>query len=454
MSRNPEWAKPRSGGISYNELLKKESRHVPDILTEESAPYLGSDDIPTERYTSQAFHDLEMEKIWSRVWQMACREEDIPNAGDHIVYDIGDYSILVTRTEDDQIKAYHNACLHRGRQLCDQDGNKDYFRCPFHGFAWNLDGSLRDIPCKWDFPHIDRKKWDLPEVKVGTWRGWVFINLDDECESLESYLGEELYRQFARWPQDALYKTVHVAKIMECNWKVAQEAFMESFHVVATHPQLLESVGDSNTQYDTYGNFNRAITTNFLPSPHMDSEPSQQAIFDAMTDRQIGDPPMVEVPEGSTAREVAASGSREALRPFFGDLVDEMSDSEMVDYIYYSIFPNFHPKGRLEPQEIYRFRPYKNNPLRCIMEVIFLKPFKGERPAAAPIHWLREDEDWADAPEIGAGMIRVFNQDTLNFPQVQRGIQATRKKGLTLANYQESKIRHFHTLIERYTNQD
>lgn len=116
-----------------------------------------------ERYTSRAFHELEVEKVWKRVWQMACREEDVPEVGDPVVYEVANLSILVIRSAPDTVKAYHNVCLHRGRILRERDGNCQQIRCPFHGFTWSLDGELTTIPADWDFPHVDKAKFGLPE---------------------------------------------------------------------------------------------------------------------------------------------------------------------------------------------------------------------------------------------------------------------------------------------------
>ena len=118
--------------------------------------------------------------MWSRVWQMACREEDIPNPGDVHVFELGDSSILVVRVSPTEIRAYYNACLHRGTLLCDRDANLPHFRCPFHGWTWNLEGELTFLPSGWDFPHVDPSAINLPEVNLDIWEGFVFINLDDD----------------------------------------------------------------------------------------------------------------------------------------------------------------------------------------------------------------------------------------------------------------------------------
>ena len=139
----------RSPGLSYQDLLDADTHPVPDVLRMESSKYFGSDDVPIERYTSREWHRREVDQLWSKVWQFACREEHIPEAGDYIVYDIAELSFLVVRQDDGTIKAYPNACLHRGRLLKEYDGHCSEIRCAFHGFAWKLDGELQDVPAAW-----------------------------------------------------------------------------------------------------------------------------------------------------------------------------------------------------------------------------------------------------------------------------------------------------------------
>lgn len=453
MTARPTTAAPgaaRSPGPSYQDLLDADSRpeNVPVVLRWEGNEHLGSADIPRERYVSREFHELEKEKLWKRVWQVACREEDVPEVGDTLVYEICDLSILVVRSAPDEIKAYYNACLHRGRQLKEEDGNNTELRCAFHGYCWNLDGSLKQIPCEWDFPHVDPAEWSLPEVRTGTWGGFVFVNLDPESESLESFLGD-FPTHWEKWPLEQRYKAVHVAKIFPTNWKVVQEAFMEAFHVVATHPQLLAGIGDANTQYDWHGNYSRAITPNGTPSPHIKFAPTQQQMFDAMSDRRLDEDPFVELGDDDTARSTAGTGGRYRMTEVLGASADGLSDAELSDSIYYTLFPNLHPWGAYN-RITYRFRPYGDRHDMAIMECMFLDPWpEGEdKPPAVPIHWLGIDDDWTDAPELGM-LARVFNQDSFNLPKVQKGL-ASLRKDITLANYQETKIRHFHHLLTQY----
>jgi phenylpropionate dioxygenase-like ring-hydroxylating dioxygenase large terminal subunit len=436
--------------LTYQRLLDSDTRPVPSVLRRENPLKLPPSEIAVERYTSREWFDLEVERLWKRVWQMAAREEDLPNVGDNLVYDIAGMSFLVVRVAPDQFKAFYNACLHRGRMLRETGSTRAAeFRCPFHGFAWNIDGTLRHIPCQWDFPHINPSGWSLPEAKVGTWGGFVFLNPDLNAPPLADFLGNELSDQFKRWPLELRYKQAHVAKILRCNWKVAQEAFMEAFHVVATHPQLLAGIGDANSQYDAWGNFSRAITANGTPSPHLSWKPSEQEMFDSMTDRRLDEPSLAKIGGELSARIASAAGAREMLRPVLGTAAQDLSDAELVDSFYYTVFPNFHPWGAYN-RIVYRFRPNGMNVDESIMECMYLAPNPaGEKPPAAPIHRLGADDDWTEAPELGF-LARVFNQDTFNLARVQLGLKTMKKKTVTLANYQETKIRHFHYLLDQW----
>jgi phenylpropionate dioxygenase-like ring-hydroxylating dioxygenase large terminal subunit len=440
----------RSPGITYQQLLDEDTHPVPAILREERPEYLGDADIPIGRYISREFHDLEKERLWSRVWQFACREEHIPEVGDTYVYEIAGQSYVIVRSGPDKISAFPNACLHRGRQLRDYEGNCTELRCPFHGFAWTLDGELADVPGRWDFPHIRDEEWHLPEVKVGTWEGFVMINPDPAAEPLEDFLGS-IGEHFLRWDLESRYVQAHVTKIIEANWKVTQEAFCEAYHVSGTHPQGLPYLGDTNTQVDVWENHARAITPGGTPSPQLDWEPTEDEILRYSLDVRVDEEAYVTIGDGETARSASARRARDQWRPTVGDGVDTWCDAEFMDSIDYTVFPNFHPWGAYN-RIVYRFRPNGDDHRTSIMEVLFLAPFTGERPPPASIHALGVDEPWTDAPELGM-LGKIFQQDTFNMAKVQLGLESTRKPGVTLGNYMESKIRWLHTKLGEWVDE-
>lgn len=447
MSKEPRPGEARSEGTSVRDYLDRETRPVPRHLLEASYEYLGSDDISCERYFSPEFARLEAERMWTRTWQMACREEDIPEIGDFCVYDIVDESLLVVRVAPDEIRAYFNACLHRGRMLKTQDGSAREFRCPFHGFTWSLDGSLKDVPCQWDFPHVDAAGFSLPEAKVGTWGGFVFVNFDAACESLESYLGP-IPEHFAGWKMEDRYKAVHVGKIVEANWKACAEAFLEAYHSIATHPQILPYTGDANTQYDVYpgeSHVNRMLTPFATPSPHLDDVPEDKIARAMMPGAEI------DIPEGKTAREVLAEIMRGVIGGQSGWDLSEVTDAEILDALQYFVFPNFAPWGGYLQNLVYRWRPNGSDPNSCLMEVMMLQPVPktGPRPAAAKLRLLPPETKWSEAEELGP-LGPIFDQDMANLPYVQKGLRAARKPGITLGNYQEIRIRQLHATLDAY----
>jgi nitrite reductase/ring-hydroxylating ferredoxin subunit len=457
----PGTARPK--GVSIQRLLDEEVVEVPWVLRQERFTHLGSDDLPADRYLSREFSDREAEKLWPKVWQLACFEQDIPQVGDTIVYEIVDWSFIVVRSGPDTIKAFYNACLHRGRQL---RTNTDYtarcpeLRCPFHGLAWNLDGSLKQIPpsIAWDFSHVDPEQFHLPEVRCERWDGLVFINMDVDAEPLLDFLGD-FVKHFARWPFSTRWKAAHVAKVLGANWKVAIDAFIESMHVIATHPQMNAGLlgGDgSDCEYDVYENFSRSIMAPPMPNPNLPYDVTEQELIDQMffAGRDNGDEGGERaVPDGTTLRGLLAESGRGAGTNATAGSPPTVLEATAA--IWYFVFPNWFPwSGSI----FYRFRPYGRDPDRSIMECILMtEPPEGkERPPAATVHWLGEHDDWTEAPELG-GLAQIFNQDTANIPYIQKGLKSLVRgkpsKGLTLANYQDVRIRHYHLLLDRYLQQ-
>lgn len=444
--------------LSVQQMLDQEVRPVPEVLRDTSSEDLGTELISKERYTSSEFARAEMEKMWSRVWQMACREEDIPSVGDYYLYEIGDTSLIVTRVQENEIRAYYNACLHRGRKLCDESGHGVNFRCPFHGFTWNLNGSIKSVTSEWDFQHIDREKFSLPQAQVGRWGGFVFVNLSDESESLESYLEEipNIY-ETRDWPLSERVKTVHVEKHYDCNWKVALEAFIESFHVVATHPGAMTYLGDAFTQYDVWPDrrhSTRMISPRGMHSPHI-GPLSDEKVYRAGIRPFLGDEAeSATLPPGKTPRAAMADVKRAYLKETFGRDFDHITDCEALDTIQYHIFPNLVCWAGYGSFIVYRFRP-DVDPDRCFMEIMFLTP-RGERVEGEAVKTptrLAIADSHHKAPQLGS-FCSVFDEDMSNLGSIQKGLKTMKGPGITLGNYQEMRIRRFHQTLDSYLREE
>jgi phenylpropionate dioxygenase-like ring-hydroxylating dioxygenase large terminal subunit len=441
MTMQAEPGVARSPGVTYQQLLDTDTHAVPVVLRQESPKYLGSEDLPIDRYISRDWHDKEVDRLWRRVWQFACREEDIPNPGDYYVYEITRWSFIVMRQPDGSVKAFPNACLHRGRRLKDFNGSCSEIRCAFHGFAWTLEGSLADVPARWDFPHVKDEEFHLYECAIGQWAGFIFINPDSDAQPFNEYAAD-LIEQFADWDLGSYYKEAHIAKVIPANWKIVQEAFCEAYHVNGTHPLVMPYLGDTNSQVDIWENTSRVITAGGTPSPLLGWEPTEEEMMAAMLDVRHDQDLPIRVPEGSTMRAMAADMARKRWSGIVPERAERMSDAELMDSLDYTLFPNFHPWGAFN-RIVYRFRPNGDNHREAIMECIFLSPFTGERPPPAPVHTLKADERFSAAAELGM-LGKVFDGDLYNMGNVQIGLEATFKPGVTLGNYQESKVRWLH----------
>ena len=136
---------------------------------------------------------------------------------------------------------------------------------------------------------------------------------------------------------------------------MALEAFLESFDVVTTHPQLLINIGDANTEYDVYDgqpDFNRIISAQAVASPDLGEMVSEQDIFDSFVGRKAGEPPVIELRDGQTARRLVA-GARSRARLSEDDRPRlDCTDSEALDAIQYQVFPNSNSLGRLQPDQL------------------------------------------------------------------------------------------------------
>lgn len=450
-------AKPlaRSSTPSAQELVHRDGRPVPPVFELESPRFLGDEDIPFERYTSQEFFDREMERMWTRTWQWACREAHVAEPGDYYVYEIGPHSVLIVRDANGAVRGYVNSCLHRGTKFRPggSDGAFSEIRCPFHGWTWELDGSLKRVPYAWDAPHVSERDFSLPRVAVGLWGGFVFINLDPDPLPLDEYLAP-IPEHLENFDMAGRFVELHIEKELNCNWKAAKEAFIENYHTQETHPQLLYGSDDEGTQYDVFNDHvSRFFCAFGVASPSIDPAPTEQELVDMMLvgDRSVlGD--AVRVGPGESARIVMARVLRQVLGEKYGVDLERYTDTEMIDVSQYGLFPNMVLFPQLSLPMVYRFRPIGENPNRTLFELLILRPApdQGRPPPPARPHRLKERDSFTTVPGFDASLGEVYDQDTGNLRAQQEGFRAARKRGETLLNYQEVRIRHLHQTLDRY----
>jgi hypothetical protein len=278
--------------------------------------------------------------------------------------------------------------------------------------------------------------------------------MDPTAMPLEEYLGN-IPGHFEPWDFEHRDIAGHLGKVIDANWKVALEAFLETWRVLATHPQVLPFAGDANSLYDVAKDephTSRLIIPMGVASPFVAESTSEQEILEGMK-MQLGRVDELLLPPGKTAQQYSAELMREQMsRCTNGRDFSQVSDSEMLDALVYFIFPNFIMWGGYS-NLLYRFRPWGNNPEQSMMEMIMFPPVPKDAPVPPPaaLNLLGLDKTFADAAELG-DLGAFFNQDLGNMAWVQKGMRAARKPGLTLAHYQESQIRHFNRTLDMYVH--
>lgn len=437
---------------TYQKIIASDRVQAPSDIMAPFTEELGIEDSDRSMYYDPAFHRLEMDRLWSRTWQVACRAEEVPEPGDVHVYEIGDWSFLIVRNEDGSLKAFRNSCTHRGTKLCAEHSSLQKIRCPFHGLTWNLDGSINELPGRWDFPQASDDTHRLSEVRLGEWGGFVFINPDDNAESLESYLGE-LPAHLEVCNFENMYIHGYYRKIMPSNWKGALEAFLEAWHGSETHSQTRDFSNDCGTQYDFFPDsphISRFLQPIGVTSPNLGYHPTEQEIVNNFFRTVMNSKdPAPALPEGMTARQFIAEVTRD-FHTSSGRDVSQQSDAELIDAIQYTLFPNIVLFRSVGFPVVYRFRPNKHDPDSSIFDMYILHPVPadGRRPLPAEAVDMG-DMTYSEIPELAPWLGEIYDQDVGNLALLQQGLKADTKP-VTISRYMESRIRYFHQTLRRY----
>ncbi len=427
-----------------------------------------------EAFLSPDYAKAEADRLWARVWQMAGRVEEIPEVGSYLTYEIGDDSILIVRTAADKLKAYHNVCPHRGRRLVSTPpgenracGTKKRFVCGFHSWAFDLDGKNVHVldPQDWKGA-LNEERTSLSEVKVDTWGGWIFINMDLNCEPLRQFLEPaasildafQFDKMRYKWRQWVIYPS---------NWKTALEAFMEPYHVAGTHSQLLK-YGQFYAYSKAYGMHGVSGFDERDKSLKMSQSSSVTRVgagadprkstyelarenyetvnYAASTDTLVNAAKRLvdELPEGTSPQDVikhwlASARADDAKR---GVIWPDISPENMAEAgLAWHFFPNMSVLQGVTFALCYRARPYGDDPNKCIFESYAIERYpEGKEPKTEWVYAEPTPEKWGS----------VLAQDFSNMSEVQKGMKSRGFRGTLPNPHQERKITNFHRNLAKF----
>jgi phenylpropionate dioxygenase-like ring-hydroxylating dioxygenase large terminal subunit len=207
-------------------------------------------ELPSHYYFSEQFFAFERQSLWSHVWQWVGRESDLPNPGDYLTCTLGDQPMVVIRGNDGVLRALHNVCPHRGARMLDGQGHCNRIICPYHGWNFDREGSLKGLPRAECFPTLDQSTTRLMAGRVETWGGFMFVHPEAQGESLLDFLaGFPAYLEQYEQPWEALQEVDRWAYEEPANWKFPIENYLECYHLPVVHAQTLRCFDASGIQY-------------------------------------------------------------------------------------------------------------------------------------------------------------------------------------------------------------
>lgn len=434
---------------------------------------------PTEAFLSKDYLAAEKKLLWPRVWQMVERETDLPNPGDWMTYDVADESIIILRKDDGSLKAFHNVCPHRGRQLVSvpamlpgkvhsvRGSNRKSFVCGFHGWTFDLDGQNTYILDPQDWQNkLTAEMTCLSPVHVDTWGGWIYVSMDPDAVPLKEWMGRageildhfELSKMRYKWRQWAIY---------DCNWKTAIEAFLEPYHVAGTHTQLLaygdyyalsrqyglHSVSSYDTRDDKFKMSESAGTTRAgkgddprVSTYELIRENYETVNYSASTETLVNAASRLkdELPETATPQECIAHWlkSAKADDAARGVIWPEVPPAiKQEGGLAWGLFPNQNILHGETFALCYRVRPYGDDPDKCVFESYALERFPdGEEP----------ETEWTYADPTGDNWGAVLAQDFSNMQFVQKGMKSSGFRGPLPNPHQEQKVINLHRNLANF----
>jgi phenylpropionate dioxygenase-like ring-hydroxylating dioxygenase large terminal subunit len=195
--------------------------------------------LPAWVYNHPEMTRLEYERILKPSWQIVCHISSIPKPGDYMALDLGADSVVAVRTAEGAIQTFHNVCRHRGSRLLEGAGNcRAHITCPYHGWSYRLSGELVGVPARDTFPQLDRTQFSLKPVRSQVMMGFVFVCVAGNPPPLEQIWGSFLDEFAPHRFEDMVPLGPFYIEHWDCDWKIAMDNYLESYHVPIGHPGL------------------------------------------------------------------------------------------------------------------------------------------------------------------------------------------------------------------------
>ncbi len=415
------------------------------------------------RYHDRRHARVESDHIWRKTWLLAALASDLETPNGTVTFDVGHDSIIIARAKDGALYAYHNACTHRGTRLLEEGvGSTPLITCPYHAWCFKLDGSLRGAPDPDSFAEgLPADRLRLKPVRLETWQGFVFVNMDPEAEPLSGFLGKLVERaapyQIAK--MDLIEdQTVSVG----CNWKAMIDNFSELYHVDHIHPQHKRFVDCPSATDELFENGHTGlyvpgfVTDSRYPVPDKPTDYQEMQLTALGIDASEFVGRVAEIPAAITRAKREQSGSN-------GYDYSALSDEQLTTVFQYNLFPNIILSGSPEGLWMMRSRPHPDDPSKSYLDKWTLQlspdPALGGNPEhKQTMHAASGNSEAVDGrvprdcfghEDILSGnksMTETIDQDISLLARVQAGARSSGFDRAWLSD-QEIRVAHFHDAL-------
>src|SRR6266849_2517682 len=236
-------------------------------------------------YTDPSILALEKEKIFRRTWQLAgtlnqpCGEKNgvpytIADPESFFTIELFGEPVVIVRDKSGVLRAFSNVCRHRGGPIAQGAGCRNVFNCAYHGWTYTLDGRLIGTPEIDGVEFFDRSTMGMVPLRLETWEQFIFVNFDKDALPLAEYLGE-IPRQSRGFQFEGLRCAERRDYVLDCNWKVYVDNYLEGYHIPIAHPGLMREIDYAQYRTETF----RYYSQQFAPIRAMKTEDSAERFY-------------------------------------------------------------------------------------------------------------------------------------------------------------------------------
>lgn len=416
--------------------------------TASSTPPIKGTAITGERYYSRRWAQAEWDHVWTKIWHIGGMVADLEEPGDFLTHNLGRESVVMLKQQDGSVRAFFNACKHRGYRLTwTETGGAPFLTCAYHGWRYAPDGTLIHAQDPDDFRGgTPCGRTRLEEIPCALWGGMVWFSMDRNAAPLTEWLGPA-GRAMEQWGMPKMTRVMALKSDVPCNWKVIRDNFNESYHLPTLHPQIADIIDDAleDTLFEMHPDgHSRMIMRGLRPSGRYDSaDVLEMPLAQALAYWDL-DPKEFEG-GASKARQAIIVKKRElgAARGYAHYAT--MGDSEIVDYHHFTMFPNTTFTMWPDGVQILRSEPHPTDPERCIFDHWFLAhEIAGSDTVIGPMGPTPFEAVERETIIFGEKSLgEVADQDLSIAIGQQQGLHSAGYTGGLLAN-QEKRIELFH----------